>query len=339
MSYNDSDIDFVMPWVDDSDTEWQKLKASYKGEELKASGANGVERYRDWGILPYWFRAVEKYAPWVRRIHFITCGQVPEWLNINHPKLHFVKHEDYIPREWLPTFSSHTIELNLFRIEGLSDRFVYFNDDMFLNAPVKPEDFFRKGLPCATAVLTPGFLKWDRNGMVDFVANDLVIINEHFNLLTQLRTNFTKWFNFRYGAKQLLKTLLLLPFKTYCGFVEYHTANSFLKSTFIEIWEKEHELLAKTSSHKFRDRSDVNQWLMEYWQMASGKFYPRKPISQGYSRQEHIPMCVDDIKTGKHKIICINDNETLNVELFNEFARRVREAYSEVFPEKSAFEL
>ena len=127
--YNQSDIDFVLIWVDDSDIEWQKSKARYKGEELKFN-VNDV-RYRDWGTLKYWFRAVEKYAPWVHKIHFVTCGHVPEWLNLNHPKLNFVKHEDYIPAEFLPTFSSHAIELNLHRIKGLANKFVYFNDDTF----------------------------------------------------------------------------------------------------------------------------------------------------------------------------------------------------------------
>ena len=338
-----SDIDFVIPWVDGSDTEWQKLKASYSNDESKASASNGVERYRDWGILPYWFRAVEKYAPWVRRIHFITCGQVPEWLNLNHPKLHFVKHEDYIPREWLPVFSANPIELNIFRIEGLSEKFVYFNDDMFLNAAVKPEDFFRKGLPCAVFMPSFGYLRWGMDGIVNIIVNNLIVINKNFKFIPNFIKNFTKWVSFRYGVRYAVKNfllfMLLLPFKTFTGFREYHTVNSFLKSTFIEVWEKEHDLLAKTSSHKFRARSDVNQWLMEKWQLASGKFYPGRPSSASYSEERDIADCVKDIKTGRHKIICINDNEALNAELFGEFSRRVREAYSEVFPEKSAFEL
>lgn len=69
------------------------------------------------GYLKYWFRGVEKYAPWVHKIYFVTCGQKPDWLNENHDKLVLVNHEDYIPHEYLPTFSSHTIELNFHRIK------------------------------------------------------------------------------------------------------------------------------------------------------------------------------------------------------------------------------
>ena len=69
------------------------------------------------------------------------------WLNTENPKLTVVNHKDYIPEEYLPTFSSHPIELNLHRIKGLSEQFVYFNDDTFIINAMQPEDFFKKGLP------------------------------------------------------------------------------------------------------------------------------------------------------------------------------------------------
>ena len=86
-----SDIDFVITWVDGDDPAWKEERAKYDHPEGCISNSNDSQ-YRDWGILPYWFRSVERYAPWVRRIHFITCGHYPEWLNLDHPKLLFVKH-------------------------------------------------------------------------------------------------------------------------------------------------------------------------------------------------------------------------------------------------------
>lgn len=123
------DIDFVIPWVDGSDLEWRKSKNKYSGKIDEPVDITDA-RYRDWDILKYWFRGVEKYAPWVHKIYFVTCGQKPDWLNENHDKLVLVNHEDYIPHEYLPTFSSHTIELNFHRIKNLSEHFVYFNDDV-----------------------------------------------------------------------------------------------------------------------------------------------------------------------------------------------------------------
>ncbi|MBR6908270.1 hypothetical protein IKN40_07520 [bacterium] len=87
---------------------------------------------------------MEKFTPWVNNVFFVTCGHYPSWLNLNHPKLKFIKHEDYIPKEYLPTFCSHTIELNFHRIKELSEHFVYFNDDTFIINHMRESDFFEK---------------------------------------------------------------------------------------------------------------------------------------------------------------------------------------------------
>ena len=85
---------------------------------------------------------VERHAPWVNNIYLITNGQRPKWLNVNHPKLKWVRHEEFIPEEYLPTFNSSAIEMNIHRIDGLSENFVLFNDDMYLIQDVKYSDFF-----------------------------------------------------------------------------------------------------------------------------------------------------------------------------------------------------
>lgn len=137
-------IDFVLPWVDGSDSAWIKQRNEYLGIK---NDQTQDSRFRDWENLQYWFRGVEKFAPWVNHIYFVTWGHIPSWLNTDHPKLTVVKHEDYIPKQYLPTFSSHPIELNMHRIRGLSEQFVYFNDDTFIINKMEPEDFFRNGLP------------------------------------------------------------------------------------------------------------------------------------------------------------------------------------------------
>ena len=47
----------------------------------------------------------------------------------------------------LPTFNSVSIETFLWRISELSDRFLYFNDDVFLTAPLHPSDLFTGHIP------------------------------------------------------------------------------------------------------------------------------------------------------------------------------------------------
>ena len=117
---NNFDIDIVVLWVDGSDPEWIKTFNQYAPKDKQKGIDINHERYRDNGLFKFWFRGIEKNAPWVRKIHFVTSGQQPEWLNINHPKLNWVKHEDYIPKEYLPTFSSHPIELFINRIPDYS---------------------------------------------------------------------------------------------------------------------------------------------------------------------------------------------------------------------------
>ena len=135
-----NEIDFVILWVDGNDPAWRE--EFVRTRQAENDDASEI-RYRDWRNLHYWFRSAERFAPWVRKVHFITWGHLPAWLRRDHPKLHIVNHRDFIPAEYLPTFNSNTIELNIHRIEGLADRFVLFNDDTFLTRGCRPEDFFR----------------------------------------------------------------------------------------------------------------------------------------------------------------------------------------------------
>ena len=102
----DYPVDFVVTWVDGNDPVWQAEKAKYsphKTEDARTS------RYRDWDNMQYWFRAVEKFAPWVNKIHFVTYGHLPKWLNTDNPKLHIAKHSEFIPEKYLPTFSARPV--------------------------------------------------------------------------------------------------------------------------------------------------------------------------------------------------------------------------------------
>lgn len=92
----------LLPWVDGNDPEWQEEKKNTRIQKGIFSVDDRKERYRDWDNLHYWFRGVEKYAPWVRKIHFVTWGHIPAWLDTANPKLNIVRHEDFIPGEFRP---------------------------------------------------------------------------------------------------------------------------------------------------------------------------------------------------------------------------------------------
>lgn len=203
--FENMDIDFVMPWVDGSDPNWQAEKAKYQGKTLDDS--NSANRFRDWGLLPYWFRAVEKFTPWVHKIHFITWGHLPAFLNTENPKLHIVRHEDYLPVEYRPTFNANTIEMNIHRIAGLSDHFVYFNDDMYILRPMAENSFFATGLPCTFGAEVPFSVTGQAGIWQHLIVNDLRTVNTHFNKREQVRKNTSKYRSSIYGVKTNIRTL------------------------------------------------------------------------------------------------------------------------------------
>ena len=172
------ETDFVLTWVDGGDKNWQKVRRQYNPD--KGSDA-GESRYRDWENLQYWFRGVEKFAPWIHKIYFVTWGHIPKWLNTEHPKLQIVRHEEFMDARYLPTFNINAIELNLHRIKGLSEQFVFFNDDMFLIRPVEPETFFKKGLPRDCCIETALVQDDIQNPFGNILMNDAALVNMHYS--------------------------------------------------------------------------------------------------------------------------------------------------------------
>ena len=331
MNQNKEKIDFVMIWVDGNDPKWQKEKVKYNPN--KNTDSRNI-RYRDWENLKYWFRGVEKYAPWVNKIYFVTCGHYPDWLNKENPKLVCVKHEDYIPKEYLPTFSANPIEINLHRIKNLSEQFVFFNDDIFIIDKINPTYFFKKGKPCGIAVFQP--VSGEDETFVSIKNNVNLIINRHFKKKNIVRNNFFKYFNFKYG-KYSFSTLCCLPYARILGFYEAHNATSFLKSTYQKIWEKEFDILDNTSRNKFRNPRDVNQYLFENWQFCEGNFYPRKSKSKFLKVFDDVDYASNIIKKQKYPLICLNDTESSDSE-FECAKKEIIEAFEQIFPEKSSFE-
>jgi hypothetical protein len=133
----DVPIDVVYTWVDGSDPAWAAERARHRGE-----AGLSARRYRANDELRYSLRSIAENLPFVRRIFVVTCGHVPSWARTDHPRLTFVSHaEIYEDASHLPTFNSDSIEQQLWRIPGLSEHFLYFNDDILVTAPLGRADF------------------------------------------------------------------------------------------------------------------------------------------------------------------------------------------------------
>ncbi|MFB7722395.1 stealth family protein [Nocardia sp. NPDC056100] len=139
------DIDIVFSWVDGTDPEFRARRAGMLAQVVVGEGDAADARIRQIDELRYALRSVHKNAPWIRRIFIATDSKVPEWLG-DDPKVTVVRAIDHFPDvSGLPVFNSHAVECQLQHIEGLSEHFLYSNDDMFFARPVRPSMFFTPG--------------------------------------------------------------------------------------------------------------------------------------------------------------------------------------------------
>ncbi|QRG80932.1 capsular biosynthesis protein [Citrobacter sp. R56] len=334
-----SDIDFVVLWVDSCDPSWQKNFLKFKGKGKHQESAINPSRFRDMGIFNYWFRCVEKYAPWVRKVHLVTCGQIPSWINTKHEKLNIVFHHDFIPNEYLPTFNSNTIELNIHRIKGLSDKFVLFNDDTFITSPLAENFYFENDYPNDFLIIKKYPPK--NKGEIIMSSSDFLnvsVINSHFDKKIKMREHKNKYYSPNYG-RFMMKNFLNRKERLFEGFYSKHVPQPFLKSTFDEIWQHEEELLNESSGEKFRAPLRLTQYLFRYWQLANGKFNPTHPKDRGICftlSTENINAAIKTLSDGTTQV-CLND--TLGMNDFEGITNALKHAFEIKLNHKSSFEI
>ncbi len=345
MKKQNSKIDIVIPWVDGSDPAWLEEKRKFDNsiETISGDSSNSSQRFRDWGLMRYWFRGIEKYMPWVNKIFFVTWGHIPEWLDTNNEKLVIVKHVDYMPVKYLPTYNSNTILLNFHRIKGLSENFIVFNDDFFAIAPTKEEMFFKNDMPC-DMLLSEIMYNYDIKGVFwHVIFNDLGIINKYFgNKRKELKT-FSKWVNPAYGFKNMFTNLNKFIFNRVPGFKDQHLAVPYKKSVFEKVWELEYEVLDNACMNKFRSPMDYNEWLMRYWTFLTGEFVPANTWKFGqymkFNDAETADNVCDAIRRQEKPILVINDTlQGSDEELFMTYKKKISEAFEAILPDKCSFE-
>jgi hypothetical protein len=328
------DIDFVVTWVDMNDAKWQREFASYSGKIDNTKNEVTVARFRDQGLLKYWFRGLEKFAPWVRKIHFVTCGQQPDWLDGSHPKLHLVNHSDYIPQQYLPCYNSNLIEIYMHKIPGLSEHFVYFNDDFFVTNHVGKERFFTDGLPNDIAAfrINLGLSLWTK-----CLKNNIRLINKRFNKKEVMDRDHDKWFHSSYGSKTQWAKIL----QGYDKFITLrtpHNAQPYIKTTFEEVWNYAEKELTAMSAHRFRTPKDLTLELFRTWQICQSNFSPYNT----YQDTKMFPLvlksnqAIKAIRNQAYKLVCINDSEY--IVNYEKTLGEIRSAFDSILPEKSSFE-
>lgn len=334
-----SKIDIIIPWVDGSDPKWLSEREKRQQNVEINSSANSNVRYESWDNLQYIFRGIETFMPWVDKVFLVTYGHLPTFLNTKNPKLRIIKHSDYIPKKYLPTFNSNVIELNYHRIEELSENFVLFNDDCYPLQPIPASYYFVNGIPCDEAIESP-IMPVDVGAISNYAsyvkANNVLFINRHFDKRKVQKLNWDKWYFEGYG-ELLERNRGLSYWNNFAGFHDYHMPVPLKKSTLQHIWDIEGELLDKVSMNNFRHSSDLSQCIVRYWQLCSGDFIPRKSVGKPFlvTRDNYIATA-EAMRKRISQMVCLTEDCT--PEDFGIIKGEINNALQEVLPNKSSFE-
>lgn len=149
-------IDIVVTYLNERDEKWRQDYTYFKDKEIEEGiqsptnrQAFGEERIREWDAFKYWFRGIEQNCSWVNKVFLVVQNErhVPIWINKDNPKLRIVYHDEYIPKELLPTFNALTIGMYISNIKDLSETYLMCDDDYYFLNPIKKNKFFIGGKP------------------------------------------------------------------------------------------------------------------------------------------------------------------------------------------------
>ena len=308
------DVDFVYLWVNGNDPEWQAKRNACIGTAETQRGVNCKGRYADNDELKYSLRSVAQYAPWIHKIYIVTDNQVPSWLDTSNPKVRIVDHKEIMPEICLPCFNSAVIEHFLYNIPGLSEHFLYANDDMFVNRPVKPDDFFAQdGLP---------IVRFNRRPLRKFTL--------WFKEKVQGRALSNYVQTIRRSAEMVEK-----KYGIYYGGKTHHNIDAYLKSDYQHAAQVFDSEIKATFANHVRSASDVQRNIYSYVALAEKRAHLHY-VTQRTSFRFHIHRENHYKKLEKYNpmLFCMNDSEFAT----DEDRKRMADFLSLRFPDKSQFE-
>ena len=308
------DIDLVYLWVDGSDPAWRAKRNAFIGKAQDNSPENCKGRTADNDELKYSLRSVEMYAPWIRKIFIVTDEQMPEWLDTSNPQVRVVDLKEIMPPHCLPCFNSSLIEKFIYKIPGLAEKFIYANDDMFINRPVTPDTFFASdGFPIIRA--NPN---WLRTKFLAFKEKVFGIPMKNYVRIIQNAALLVKQ---KYGIYYKWKT--------------HHNIDAYLKSSYRhaeEIFEQE---IAATITNHVRSDNDIQRNLHSYVALAEKQAHLQHVTQKtSFRLQIHRDDHYRKLEEYNPLFFCMNDSEYAD----DEDRLKVKEFLAGRFPEKSGFE-
>ena len=307
-------IDAVILFVDMNDHNWRTLYNSYVlKNEIPDKFINNEQRFRDYGSLKCVLRSIDLYASWINNVYLVVQSesQVPKWINKSEVKV--VLHEDFIPKKYLPTFNCNTIETHLHLIPGISEKFIYFNDDTILNSVNYPADYFI-GDKCVHHIM-----RHESNR----------ITNSFSNWYTHLRYS-----NIKEICKATKNNTILEDV-----FYNSHGPTPMLKTICEEIYRK---IDIENHTTTFREKTNLTQELFTVYALYKRKLiwlkndtnknYTSKETNKQYLITNHIDF-IQNLFSEKYKTFCANDvftnSELKDVDLvYNEINKILHQRFN-----------
>ncbi len=302
-------VDLVFTWVDHEDPQWKKLFAKHgntKGAKHKSLFANHDE-------LRYAIRSVARYADWVETLFIVSNCAPPSWLDLEHPRISWIEHHEILDAAYLPTFNSHVIESAIHRIPGISEHFLYANDDMLFVNSVFKKDFF------------------DSNGISKFFMEAGGTVNGQVSESSPGYLNAA-----RNGQRLIEKDYGVSPTR-----LHKHVPYALKKSTSLKLEQKYHLEVGNTRKNRFRSTTDISvpSFFYHYYAFLVREAIPAQIDSMYISKEDSVDVTVfvnTKINSGC-KVMCINDSIAGSLEA-SKWDRKIEALLNRLFPSKSEFE-
>ncbi len=309
------DIDMVFSWVDGTDVEFQRERARRMGSYVVGDGDDSEARFRQIDELKYALRSVYVFAPWVRNIYIVTDSPRPAWL-ADHPRVTMMPSETFFADpSTLPTYNSHAVESQLHRIPGLSEHFLYSNDDMFFGRPVAPELFFSPGgvsrFVEATTRIGLGDSSPERSGYENAARVNRALLRERFG-------------------------------RTITRHLE-HSAAPLRKSVMEELETEFPDDFRRTAASPFRAATDISvtNSLYHYYALFTGRavtqtdarmLYVETTLASASGQMRHL------LKDRRYDFFCLNDGSAPEIPV-EERTANVRSFLERYYPATAPWEV
>jgi hypothetical protein len=278
------DIDIVFSWVDGSSAEFQRARALRMQSYVVGEGDDSEARYRQLDELKYALRSVYLFAPWIRRIFIVTDSDRPLWLD-EHPDVTLVRSEEFFQNpDALPTHNSQAIESQLQHIDGLSEHFIYSNDDMFFARPVTPDMFFSPGgitkFIEATTRIGLGENNAERSGFENAARVNRALLRSRFGRITTRHLE--------------------------------HAPTPLRRSVLLQMEQEFAEDFDRTAASPFRSRTDISvtNSLYHYYSLMTGRAVPQERARVMYvetTLKSSVPQMAELLARRSMDFFCLND--------------------------------